>query len=87
MKTYLKPSNLWAIHDAFLLNQDDRVQGSKLIALHKLIHKKGEIVNISGQQIKALRIEEKTFIAMKVTHVKKDSFFPCMIKKHHLKQL
>lgn len=84
---HIKESNYWAIHDAFLLNDDKRVQGTKLIALDKLIQSKGEFLNLPDKQIKGLEISKGTFIAMEVTRVKKDSFFPCKIKKYHLQKL
>jgi len=83
----IKPQNYGAIHDAFALNDDNRVVGTKLEALNRLIQRKGEILNISDKQIKALNLGEGTYIAMEVTSIKKGSFFPCKIKKYHLQKL
>lgn len=87
MEINIKPQNYWAIHDAFLLNEDKRVVGSKLEALNRLINSKGEVLNISDKQIKVLNLGGGTFIAMEITHLKKNSFFPCKIKKYHLQKL
>lgn len=87
MEINIKPQNYWAIHDAFLLNDDKRVQGSKLEALDRLIQLKGEVLNLSDKQIKGLNLGGGTFIAMEVTRIKKDSFYPCKIRKYHLQKL
>jgi len=87
MKIFIKESNYWALHDAFFLNRDERVQGTKLIALNRLIDKKGILLNTGNEKIKGIEISKGTFIAMQVTPLKKDSFFPCKIRKFHLQQL
>ena len=83
----IKEQNYWAIHDAFLLRQDERIQGSKLEALHRLIQRKGELLNLSKQKIKGLHLGNGTYIAMEIEHLTKNSFFPCKIKKIHLQKL
>ena len=87
MVTYIKPQNYLAICDAFLLKNDHRIFGSKLIALNKLIQTKGEVLNIKEKPIKALHLGNGAYIAMEVTNYKKGSFFPCKIKKYHLQKL
>jgi hypothetical protein len=87
MAINIKPQNYWAIHDAFVLQKDERVSGTKLIALNKLIQAKGELLNFADKQIKALSLGNGTFIAMDVQHYKKNSFFPCRVTKYHLQKL
>ena len=84
---FIKESNYWALHDDFILGGSTRIVGSKLIALSILISKKGILLNIKNEQIKGIEISEGTFIAMKLTHYKKGSFFPCKIQKIHLQKL
>ena len=87
MEINIKKSNYWAIHDAFLFRNDERIQGTKLEALDRLIQKKGEVLNFTSGTIKGLNLGGGTFIAMEVFRLKKDSFFPCRIKKYHFQKL
>ena len=84
---YIKESNYWAIHDAFLLKNDERIQGSKLEALDRLIQRKGEFLELELETIKALHLGNGTYISMIVTRLKSNSFYPCRIKKYHLQKL
>jgi hypothetical protein len=87
MGVFIKESNYWAIHDAFLLGNDIRVSGTKLRALHKLIQSKGTVLNVKDKQIKGLEISQGTYVGMEVTSYKKNSFFPCKIVKYHFQAL
>ncbi len=91
MKANIKESNRWAIHDFSVLNQQQRITGTKLKALHKLIQMKGEPIKAEGNEqingVKALEYEKGTFVAIIHTPVKKGSFFPCMLKTINLKNL
>lgn len=87
--TNIKPSNYWAMHDDFLLNCS-RIQGSKLIALNKLIQTKGHVLETENEKLKGIKtieIKEGFYIGLKVTHVKKDSFFPCKVQKFSFQKL
>lgn len=83
---YIKESNYWAIQDAFLLKNDKKIQGSKLEALDKLIQSKGEIFELESVSLKALDLGNGTYIAMEVTQLKSNSFFPCRVKKYYLQK-
>lgn len=84
---YIKESNYWAIHDAFLLQQDLRVSGTKLQALHRLIQKKGELKTFNENEIKWLNLGGGTYIAMDIQSYSDTSFFPCKVKKYHVQEL
>jgi hypothetical protein len=84
MKVNIKDSNMWAIHDSFMLNNENRITGNKLIALYKLIQKKGEPIKTNDKELKGVKVIEykkDNFIAMIHTPLKKDSFYPCKLKK------
>lgn len=83
----IKKSNYWALHDDFILLGNTRIVGSKLIALNRLIQSKGTLLNINNEQIKGIEIDKGSFIAMKLTHFKENSFFPCKVQKMHLQKL
>ncbi len=90
MNVTIKQSNQFAIHDAFMLANNKRITGSKLIALYKLIQKKGEPLKTNDQVlkgVKALEYKKGSFIAMIHTPLKKDSFYPCKLKKVALQVL
>jgi hypothetical protein len=84
MNVNIKKSNQWAIHDAFMLANDTRMTGNKLIALYKLIQKKGEPIKTNDENlkgVKALEYKKDNFIAMIHTPFKKGCFYPCKLKK------
>lgn len=88
MSIFIKEQNYWAIHDAFLLNIAHRIQGTKLQALHRLIQRKGENLNLSNdKKIKGLLLKDGTYIGMEIKPLSKNSFFPCKVKKYHLQKL
>lgn len=84
---YIKESNYWAIHDAFVLQNSERIIGSKLEALNRLIQSKGELLCFLKLTIKGLHLGGGKYIAMEVTPMSEKSFFPCKIKKYHLQKL
>ena len=86
---FIKELNYWAIHDDFMLNQN-RIQGTKLIALNRLIQSKGHILETENETykgVKTIEVKEGFYIGLKVTHVKQNSFFPCKIQKLSLQKL
>lgn len=82
----IKPSNYNLLHDDFLLNQN-RLTGSKLQALNRLIESKGTVLNTEQGTKKALEISEGFFISLTITHYSKGSFFPCKVQKTSYKLL
>jgi hypothetical protein len=91
MKAIVNERNKWAIHDFSVLNQQQRITGTKLQALYKLIQKKGEPIKAEGNElingVKALEYDKGCFVAMIHTPIKKASFFPCMLKTINLKHI
>ena len=86
----IKPSNKWAIHDFALLNQQQRITGTKLEALYKLIQTKGETMRTKDEQlkgVKCLQYSSGEYVAIIHTPTQKGKFFPCMIKTVHLAEL
>jgi hypothetical protein len=68
MQLNIKKSNYWAIHDWAVLNQSNRIQGSKLIALIALIDKKGEPLKTSYKDwkgVKAIEYSHGCYVAIK----------------------
>ena len=98
-KVNLKESNIWAIHDAFKLNQDNRITGVKLQALYKLIQSKGDKIDLAKdtqfinvnkselQGVKVLEYDEGQYIGMIHTPINNNNFFPCKLKKITLTKL
>jgi hypothetical protein len=90
MTTKIKPSNVWAIHDFSLLNQSHRITGNKLIALYRLIQKKGEPIQTEDEELKGVNVLEYDsgkYIGFIHTPIKKGSFFPCKLKTINLTTL
>lgn len=91
MKTKINERNKWAIHDFSVLNQQNRITGSKLVALYKLIQKRGEPIQSSENKeingIKAIEYEKGCFVAMIHTPFKKGCFYPCKLKTINLQTL
>jgi hypothetical protein len=85
----LKKANYWAIHDFALMKDKERIQGSKLEALYRLIQLKGSPIETEGplNGIKALEFGSGSFVAISHHPSSPDSFFPCRIKTVHLQQL
>ena len=90
-KVNLKESNIWAIHDAFQLNQDNRIIGTRLKALYKLIQLKGDIIeatrNTEFKGLKVLEYKEGQYIGIIHTPLRNGNFFPCKLKKIALTKL
>ena len=86
----IKKSNCNAIHDFAVHNERQIINGTKLKALYFLIQKKGEIIETKDENLKGLKCleyQKGIYIAIKHKPVKKNSFFPCMIKTIQLTQL
>lgn len=90
MKVKIKEANMWAIRDFSLLQDFGRIQGTKLMALDKLIQTKGEVIFADSDnelnEKKCLEFAPGQFIALEVEHFG-ESFFPCKTKIHHLQVL
>jgi len=83
MKTNIKTQNYWMIKD-FAIDRSRRpeVQGDKLIAIYKLIQKRGEPIKTADKLLngaKALEIRKGEYIAMIRTGAK-DKFYPCSLR-------
>lgn len=88
-KVNIKESNYYCIKDFFTNQSRPEMQGNKLKALFKLIQKKGEPIQTedkSLQGVKALKISDSEFIAIKKTPIN-GNFYPCMIKTYLLTSL
>jgi len=83
----IKESNYWALHDDFVLMGNTRIVGSKLIALNRLIERKGTLLNMNNEQVKGIEIKKDCFVAIKIKHFKENSFFPCKIQKMYLQKI
>jgi len=86
----IKESNIWAIRDFSMRNEQKRLQGNKLIALYRLIQKKGEPIktnDINLKGVKALEFSKGEYVAMIHTPIKKGFFYPCKLKTIHLQSL
>ena len=84
----IKPRNMWAIKD-FAHSRTGDIEGSRLIALYKLIQKRGEPIKSNDPRfdgVKALCFSEGEHIAMKRTGPT-DKFYPCAIKTILLTEL
>ena len=85
MKTILKPANVEKIRQ-FAKGDNSVFQGSKLVALDRLIRLKSEqITGIQGIE-KVLEFSPGEYVGIKRTSPGKN-FFPCAIKVHYLMQL
>ena len=82
MKTILKPANVQKIRQ-FAKGDNSIFQGSKLVALDRLIRLKSEqITGISGVE-RVLEFSPGEYVGMKRTGPS-ENFFPCAIKVHYL---
>jgi len=91
MKTRLKESNYWMLHDIAMKGIESRKEavGTKVKAIFKLIQMKGEPIETDDPKlngVKALEISPGEFIAMQRTGHRAD-FFPCAIRTIHLQHL
>lgn len=99
MLVNIKQSNQFAIHDAFMLANDKRITGDKLIALYKLIQSNGDKIDLAKdtqfinvnkselQGVKVLEYDEGQYIGMIHTPINNNNFFPCKLKKITLTKL
>lgn len=91
MKANINERNKWAIHDFSVLNQQQRITGTKLKALYRLIQIKGEPIKAPSNKeingVKALEYDKGSFVAMIHTPIKKGSFFPCKLKTINLQHI
>lgn len=85
MKTILKPANVAKIRQ-FAKGDNGIFQGSKLVALDKLIRLKSEqITGLPGVD-NVLEFSPGEYVGIKRTSPGK-SFFPCAIKVNYLMQI
>lgn len=86
MNPFINDSNCKTIIN-FVKNLDcSEMQGNKLKALFKLIDLKGEAITTEYQKLKglkALRIKEGLFVAMKRTAIN-GNFYPCKMETYLL---
>lgn len=91
MKANINERNKWAIHDFSVLNQEQRIRGTKLQALYKLIQMKGEPIKAPSNKeingVKALEYEKGSFVAIIHTPFKAGKFFPCKLKTINLQNI
>ena len=82
MKTILKPANVEKIRQ-FAKGDNAIFQGSKLVALDRLIRLKSEqISGLSGVE-RVLEFSTGEYVGIKRTGASKN-FFPCVIKVYYL---
>ena len=78
----LKPANVEKIRQ-FAKGNNDIFQGSKLVALDRLIRLKSEqITGLSGVE-RVLEFSPGEYVCIKRTSPS-ENFFPCVIKVHYL---
>ena len=82
MKTILKPANVEKIRQ-FAKGDNDIFQGSKLVALDRLIRLKSEQITGLGGVESVLEFSPGEYVGMKRTSPS-ENFFPCAIKVHYL---
>ena len=79
------------IRDFAIYNNRKDMQGNKLKSLYYLIQNKGEKINFKEYSLinglNCLEIREGGFIAIKRTHCKEDSFYPCILKTYLFQDL
>ncbi len=86
---YLKKKNRWLIHQFAIMGMTQKIQGSKLEALHRLIQIKGEPIEAEGDLngIMALEFAEGQYVAMRHKPVKKENFYPWKLTTNHIETI
>jgi hypothetical protein len=88
-KIHIKESNYWMIRN-FISNDVNKLEGSKLESLYKLIQKKGELAKTKDPTIngvKVLEYDKGSFIGFIHVPVKMGSFFPCKLSTISMQEL